>query len=391
MKYVSFLIFNVFVCFCFCFLMLEHDFGILNSKVAAIDVDNADVIPAKSAIVMEKISKRVLFEQNAYERLPMASTTKIITAIVAIENNANIDRIFEIPSEAVGVPGSSVFLEKGEHLSIKNLLFGLMLPSGNDAAVALAIATCGSVEKFADISNAFCKKIGAVNTHVVNPHGLHDDEHFTTAFDLALISSYALTNPVFREIVSTKKTVIPKEFDKDKHDRLLKNKNRLLQDFEGASGVKTGYTKKAGRCLVSSAERNGMELVCVVLNCDPMFEESEKLLETAFKKFSLVEVLEPYFHVGSVKVNFGDQKTINLFSKKGFFFPVTQNEKSMIRVVSKFPVTISAPVKKGAVVGEISIFCGNDLIFLDKIYTMEESESIKIKDIFMRIFSEFVG
>lgn len=354
-------------------------------------LENTNELPAKSAVVMEKTSKRVLFEKNMHEKLPMASTTKIFTAIVAIENNQNLDEMIEIPPEAVGVPGSSVYLEKGEHLSIKDLLFGLMLPSGNDSAVALALVTSGSVEKFSELCNSFCKRVGALDTHLVNPHGLHDDEHYTTAFDLALVSCYAMNNPIFREVVSTKKKVIPKEFDKDGYERILKNKNRLLEGFEGASGVKTGYTKKAGRCLVSSAERNGMEVICVVLNCNPMFEISEKLLDNAFKKYSLVKILDPYYHVGSSRVKFGDEKIVNLFSKRGFVFPLTENEKTSVRVVTEVPDMLFAPVRKEQVVGSISVFCENRLIFSEKIYTMEKSESIKIKDIFMRIFAELVG
>lgn len=238
---------------------------------------------AQSVAVMERSSKRVLFEKNSSERLPMASTTKIVTALTVIKH-CNLDDTVEIPRQAVGVEGSSIYLREGEHLTVRELLYGLMLRSGNDAAVALALHTSGSVEAFAALMNEVAEEAGCVNSNFVNPHGLHDDKHYTTAYDLALISCSALENDDFREIVSTKTVRIRNEGYE--YDRVLVNKNKLLSNYAAADGVKTGYTKKAGRCFVGSATRNGMQVVVAVLNCGPMFEDTASMLDAAFETYS---------------------------------------------------------------------------------------------------------
>ena len=201
-----------------------------------------------SEIIMDVNSGRVLFENNAYEKKYMASTTKILTAICIIEN-CNISDVITVTDKTVGVEGSSIYLEVGEKLSVKDLLYGLMLRSGNDCAETLAVYCSGSIEKFSLLMNETAKKIGALNSNFVNPHGLHNDNHYTTAYDLALISRYAMKNQDFRSIVATKAVKIP--FTTKNYDRYLTNKNKMLKEFDGANGIKTGYTKKAGRCLVT--------------------------------------------------------------------------------------------------------------------------------------------
>ena len=243
---------------------------------------------AQSMLLLENSTNRVLYERNADKKRPMASTTKIVTAITVIENASDLERTVKVPSAAVGVEGSSVYLEHDEELKIIDLLHGLMLQSGNDCAVALAITVGGSVEKFAEMMNVTAKKAGATNSNFVNPHGLHDDNHYTTARDLALISSYAMKNPVFESIVSTKRYTMP-WMGRD-YDRVVMNKNKILSTFDGGDGIKTGYTKRAGRCLVSSATRDGMRVICVVLDCGPMFEECGALMERAFSEYKLEKV-----------------------------------------------------------------------------------------------------
>ena len=238
---------------------------------------------AASAIVIECVGGRVMYEKNADERRPIASTTKIVTAITVIENVSDLEKEVEIPDEAVGVEGSSVYLEKGEKLRYIDLLYGLMLRSGNDCAVALACAVSGSTEDFCTLMNMTARKAGARFSHFANPHGLPDDDHYSTARDVALISAYAMKNETFAKIVGTKKYDGCPYADRG-YNRSMTNKNKMLSLFDGATGIKTGYTKKAGRCLVSSAEREGVSLVCVVLDCGPMFEESCALMEEAFAK-----------------------------------------------------------------------------------------------------------
>lgn len=244
---------------------------------------------AQGAVVMEQGSRRVLFEKDAHKQLPMASTTKIVTALTVLNNCPNLDEVVEIPAEACGIEGSSIYLRAGEHLTICELLYGLMLRSGNDCAVALALKVGKSIEGFAELMNRTAEALGCAESNFVTPHGLHDNDHYTSAFDLAKITCAAMDNAQFRQIVSTKSVKISNEGME--YDRLLVNKNKLLTSFEGADGVKTGYTKKAGRCFVGSATRNGMNVVVVVLNCGPMFEETASMLEAAFATYELQTVI----------------------------------------------------------------------------------------------------
>ena len=254
---------------------------------------------AQAAVVMEQSSQRVLFEKNSDMHLPMASTTKIVTALTVLEH-ARLDEVVCIPKEAVGVEGSSIYLREGEHLTVRELLLGLMLRSGNDSAVALALHVGGSVEAFADLMNETARKVGCKDSNFVNPHGLHAPDHYTSAHDLALLTCTALNNADFREIVSTKTAKISNEGMS--YDRILVNKNKLLNSYLGADGVKTGYTKKAGRCFVGSATRNGMQVVVVVLNCGPMFEETASLLNEAFDAYRL-ETAVPQNKICAVRRN----------------------------------------------------------------------------------------
>ncbi len=224
----------------------------------------------------------VVFSHNANKRMYPASTTKICTAITVIENFSQLDLPVPIPDEAVGVEGSSLYLQHGEMLTVRDLLYGLMLQSGNDCAVALAIIVGDSVDGFVKLMNTTAKKAGADDTNFVNPHGLHDDGHYTTASDLCAISCYAMKNEVFREIVSTKRHRTP--YYGHDYDRNFSNKNKMLFNYEGGNGIKTGFTKRSGRCLVSSATRNGKTYICSVLNCGNMWEESTRLLDMAFSR-----------------------------------------------------------------------------------------------------------
>lgn len=242
---------------------------------------------AASAIVIESNTGKVLYEKNADEKRQIASTTKILTAITVLENTDDLERTVKIPDEAVGVEGSSIYLRKGEELRVIDLLYGLMLRSGNDCAVALAYITSGSVEDFSVLMNMTAKRAGACSSHFCNPHGLPDENHYSTARDMVMISAHAMKNDVFRKIVSTK---VYKDCSSPEGGmRIFLNKNKILDMIEGGNGLKTGYTKAAGRCLISSAERDGKEVICVVLNCGPMFEESRDLINEAFEQLSVSE------------------------------------------------------------------------------------------------------
>ncbi len=325
-------------------------------------VKASDFSSSSAEIVMETNSKRVLYSKNANEKKYMASTTKILTAIVVIEN-CEVSNIVTVGRDTIGIEGSSIYLQEGEELSVKDLLYGLMLRSGNDCAETLANFVAGSNEKFALLMNETAKRIGAVNSNFVNPHGLHDDNHYTTAYDLALISSYAIKNPIFKEIVSTKKTVIP--HTKADYDRLLVNKNKMLTRFEGATGIKTGYTKKAGRCLVTSTERNGMELVCVVLNCPPMFERSSELLGSCYSDYKCYKLVESDNIIAFIESEKGE---IALGIKNDIVIPLTEEEVENIEVVYDYPNEVFD--FSAFEIGKIEIYVKNNLIFTVTIYTI---------------------
>lgn len=240
-------------------------------------------VSAKAAVLMDADSGTILGAKNPDERLPMASTTKIMTALVAIEN-ADISRIVEVSPAAVGVEGSSIYLYAGEELSLSDLLYALLLESANDAAAAIAIEIGGSLEGFAEMMNEKASSLGLRDTHFENPHGLDGKEHYTTAHDLALIARAALENEVFAKIVSTYKKTIP--LSSTDGVRLLINHNKLLKSYDGAIGVKTGFTKKSGRCLVSAAERDGLRLICVTLNAPDDWRDHKTMLDHGFSHYS---------------------------------------------------------------------------------------------------------
>ena len=235
-----------------------------------------------SAVVLtDAESGEVLYAQNAGVRMEIASTTKILTAITVIEN-ADVFMETSIPAQAVGVEGSSIYLRAGEKWKVSDLLYGLMLRSGNDAAVALALITSGSVEKFARLMNETALKAGATNSNFTNPHGLHDPNHYSTALDLAKITAYALRCDIFASIAKTKTHKAIKTTPEGREEVVFYNKNKLLYSYPYAVGVKTGYTTHSGRCLVSAAEKDGRKLVCVVLNVFDTYGVTKALFDKHF-------------------------------------------------------------------------------------------------------------
>ena len=317
---------------------------------------------AKAAMVMEAKSRAVIYGKNENQPLANASTTKIVTALTVLRK-CDINAEVVIPREAVGIEGSSIYLKEGEVLTVRELLYGLMLRSGNDAAVALALFTSGSIEAFAEEMNTVARECGALSSNFVNPHGLHNDNHYTTAYDLAVISSEAIKNSVFREIVSSKNVYIGREENK----RLLVNKNKLLKEDERVIGIKTGYTKKAGRCFVGALEENGAVYVAVVLDCGPMFEESFAMMRASAKSFELKSVVLENQVLGAVNVG---NKSIPVKSKSSYY--------ALVRKNGDFSVKIELiPYEKGEKtdvndesIGKFRIYASNQLIFSEKLYTI---------------------
>lgn len=340
---------------------------------------------AKGCVVMETTTKRKLYAKNENQKMPMASTTKIMTAITAIENCDDLDEEFEVSPKAEGVPGTSLYLRKGDVYSTRELLYALMLISGNDASVAIAEHVAGSTSEFVTLTNELAKNIGATSSHFANTHGLDADGHYTTAYDLALITSYALENDTFREIVSTKNTKIT---NGDGTNRYLKNKNKLLFTLDGCIGVKTGYTDDAGRCLVSAIERDGMRLVCVVLNCRPMFEESAVLLKQCAQDFKLCNVTQMYDFNRKVCVIDGRDEVAEIGTNGHFVYPLTESERQRLKFVYTLPENLQAPLEKGNEVGQVEVFLDNDLLFCEKIFTIDD---IKSKTLLQRMKDFFAN
>lgn len=300
---------------------------------------------AQAAALLEQSTGRVLWQSGGETELPMASTTKVMTTLCVLDN-ADLSDTVTVDSRMVGVEGSSIYLEEGEELTVEQLLLGLMLRSGNDAATALALHTAGSIEAFADLMNNTAKDLGLEHTHFVNPHGLPASDHYTTAIELGKITCAAYEYPAFRRIVSTKRAVIPwKGHD---YDRAMLNKNKILSLYEGGNGVKTGFTKAAGRCLVSGAEREGMQLVCVVLNAPDMWNDSMRILDYGFENFSMQEVVSDLEPVAQLPCAFLEEG-VPVLPARSVSLPLKAGEEAWVRL--ELPENISNAVARGEELG----------------------------------------
>ena len=349
--------------------------------------------PYKSMAVIETNSGRLLAGYHEHERLPMASTTKIMTAIIAIEKTDDLSALYDVPDVAVGVEGSSMYLKHGEKLSMEDYLYGLMLPSGNDAAVAIANIISGSEENFANLMNEYANNLGLLDTHFVTASGLHDTEHYTTSYDLAKLSAYAMKNEKFRKIVGVHSVTI-KGSDPEK-PRHLKNKQKLMHDNDLSAcgilvtGVKSGFTPEAGRCLVTSAEFNGMEVIVVVLNAPQMFESTAKILKEVCGDYKMVEVISPQQHISKIAVSGGDKNEINIYSQAGFSYPLTAKEEVGLKVKYNYPSEVSAPVKKGDEVGTVVIELYGEDIFSTPIRAIETVTENGVEQIVNKLIENF--
>ena len=329
---------------------------------------NAISVSAESAILIDAHSGKVLYQKNANAVRPMASTTKIMTALVAIEN-FDLNSKVRISPEATGIEGSSIYLCAGEELTLRQLVYALMLSSANDAATAIAIYCCGSIEAFAALMNDKAQDLGLKSTHFDNPHGLDSTAHYTTASDLAQLTAYAIRIPEFKEIVSTYKTEIPLE--KNNTARLLVNHNKLLRSYDGAIGVKTGFTKKSGRCLVSAAERNGTVLIAVTLKAPDDWRDHTVMLDYGFENY-VSKKLSPQL---SIPVISGSASVVpcSLSSDLSVLLPKDHGDLVCRIEASRFEY---APISKGEVLGTAIYFCDGKEIARADIVALE---SVKLK------------
>lgn len=313
-------------------------------------------VRAKAECVAELSSRRILYAYNAEERLPMASTTKIAAALTVLLSNTPLDEPFAVPKNGCDIEGSSVYLRAGEEVTVRELLYGLMLQSGNDCAATLALRVSGSIKKFARKMNETAEKAGALHTHFKNPHGLPQKGHYTTARDLTMIACLAMEHPVFAEIVGTKRY--------EKRD--WTNKNKMLYRYSGAVGVKTGYTKEAGRCLVSAARRGELTLVCSVLSCADTYVRSEKLLNEAFAAYESV-LLQGAETPVTLSGKYGE---ISAATKKDLRYPLLKEEEKYIK---KRVIAFDTPILDGdgnEIFGQMRIYLLKNLIFSENLYKL---------------------
>jgi len=312
---------------------------------------HARAVSAQKAIVTDAQTGRVLFQKDADSRSLIASTTKIMTALVVCQQCNVLDRM-RIPKEAVGIEGSSMYLQEGEVLTIQDLLYGLMLHSGNDAAVALAIYCGGTVEGFVQLMNDKAHRLGLTGTHFENPHGLDSPNHYSTARDLATLAAYAMKDPVFCQTVSTKSVRVG--------NRSLRNHNKLLWRVDGADGVKTGFTKAAGRILVSSASRDGRRLICVTINDGNDWVDHATLLENGFSRYTLQQIVSKGNRIGTAEVVSGQSQRVQLLAAEDFSYPLAQDEA--VQIVLSGPGFEYAPVVQGEKAGYAYICIGDSCV-----------------------------
>lgn len=304
----------------------------------------APSVSARGAVLMDASTGRVLWEQNADEQALIASTTKIMTGLLIAEQ-CNLKDQVAVPKQAVGTEGSSLYLKEGEVLTVEALLYGLMLHSGNDAAVTLAMYCAGSVDAFVARMNQKAAALGLRDTHYANPHGLDDDGNYSTAKDLALLAAYAMDNEIFHQVVSTKTAVLD--------GRSLTNHNKLLWQYDGAVGVKTGYTKSAGRILVSCAERDGRRLVAVTISDPNDWADHKRLLDYGFEAYTPRQLLGAGEIMGEVPVISGGEDLVQAVTGEAFSYPLAEGEHVTFSL--DLPVFVFAPVLAGAQAGVLHV------------------------------------
>ncbi len=333
------------------FLLLPH--VTLHSTAQSLSFPS---VSAQSAVLIEAESGAVAFEKNAHQRLPIASTTKIVTAMTALKL-APPETVISVSPEAVGVEGSSVYLTENEALTLEQLLYALLLESANDAAVAIAIGLCDSVEAFAAEMNAIVTGLGLKDTHFVNPHGLDDAEHYSTAYEMAILTRHAMKNELLKQIVATRKSTVPHASTDGA--RLLINHNKLLRLYDGCIGVKTGFTKRSGRCLVSAAEREGVTLIAVTLNAPNDWNDHSSMLDYGFSIYRSVLLAEKESLTHRMPVVGGTQEETLLCNTEELrvTLPITHGEIRCVIEASHFSY---APIYAGENLGIAVFYCDTD-------------------------------
>ncbi|MBQ2696981.1 MAG: D-alanyl-D-alanine carboxypeptidase [Clostridia bacterium] len=329
------------------FLLLMINLFVAFSAQAAYDITPT----AKSAIMIDAASGTVLYSKNPNERLGMASTTKIMTGILALEYG-NLNDVYTVSPNGDWVEGSSIYLNPDEKITLETLLYGLLLKSGNDAALAIAKHISGSEQAFVALMNEKAAELGLKNTHFANPHGLYAEEHYTTAHELAKLAAYAMQNPVFEQIVNTSQYKEKPVGERD--GRVINNANKLISMFAEADGIKPGYTPETGRTLVGSASKNGVRVITVTLDCSDDWNEHKMMFDHAFANFERKTVLKKGDSVGTYRVKNGNYNEVGVVIDKDIIMLVGKNGtgKYEIEMESEH---LTAPVTEGQKVGSARI------------------------------------
>lgn len=356
-------------------------------------------INSRAAIVYERTSGKVLFEKNENEKRKMASTTKIMTAIIVLENS-NLNDVVTVSAKAAGTGGSRLGLHKNDKVSVRDLLYGLLLCSGNDAAVALAEYVSGSVAEFAVLMNSKTTLLGLTSTHFVTPHGLDNDEHYTTAYELAIITDYALKQKEFCNYVGTKNYTV----SINGNPKNLSNTNELLGNLSGVYGVKTGFTNGANRCLVTAVKRDNMDIICIVLGADTKKNrtlDSIQLIEYAFGNFKMVDIgkeIRTEFNNwksctnSEFSVNKGISNNVDvILNELPFeFLPVNCNYIDSISIYIYCATTLEAPLQANTAIGYLTVSVhGKNVLSLD-LYNSKEILKKNSKDFFKTLLQNYV-
>lgn len=363
----------------------------------AVNQDNIPNINSRSAVVIDRNSNTILYGKDENTKRKMASTTKIMTCLIAIEN-CNLTDIVEISKKSAGTGGSRLGLKAGDKISINDLLFGLMLCSGNDAAVAIAEYISGSVQNFSELMNTRAKELGLENTNFETPHGLDSDDHYTTAYELALLTNFALKNETFLKIVSTKSCTI----SINGNQKQISNTNELLGNLNGVYGVKTGFTNGANRCLVTACKRENLDIICVVLGADTKnfrTKDSIKLIEYSFKNFTPVGIEDIIYkefedwkknNLSNFEIVKGKNKNISIkiLPLKNPIIPIDKNLAENINIRIDCKNILESPIKKESVIGNITVYAGNKEITNTSIILENDLDKKNVLDYLLELFSK---
>ena len=376
---------------CFADDDLEENVNSVLVSSNSIDLTSEPKTYSKHIICIERTTNSVLYEKDAYSKCAMASTTKILTGIIVIEN-CDLKEEVEISKKAANTGGSTLGIKEGQKITVEGLLYGLLLRSGNDTAVALAEYVGGSVEEFSKIMNKKAKDIGLKNSNFVTPHGLDDDNHYTTAYDLAILTNYALNNETFLKIVGTKQISV----NIGGNQRSLNNTNELLGVVKGVYGVKTGFTGNAGRCLVSACKRDDLDVIVVVLGSDTKSirgNDSKKVIEYVFNHYKMVDTedeVKSLFDKFKNKENIKILKSLNEFNinyrkKENYIYPIDKNNVSKLKTSIYCLNKLEAPVKDKSIIGKMRVICEDKILYEVDIYLDKKIERIKFKE-YLKIF-----